>query len=254
MTVISTVAPIFALICIGYVAGRSGLVSDQATKGLSEFTFTLAIPAMLFRKMATATLPDAAPLAILSAYLVIGASIWCASYVVARHFLARSPLDSVSIAKSSVFGNVVMLGIPLSLAAFGEAAAAPIAIIIAAHSPVLWLASAIQLAWVKRQQQVLSAPTVARDLAAVLLKNAIILAVLAGTLWQRTGIGLPPLIDKVLILLGSAGIPCALVALGLSLVRFRIAGQTPTLTMILCLKLIAMPIFAILGCSAYLCA
>ena len=74
--VIFVVAPVFALIAIGYVAGRLRWISDIGAKGLAEFTFNLAIPAMLFRKMATADLPDVTPYALWGAYFGSAAAIW----------------------------------------------------------------------------------------------------------------------------------------------------------------------------------
>lgn len=237
------VAPVFALIALGYAAGRLGWVSDAARTGLAEFTFTLAIPAMLFRKMATAEMPDAAPLAIWAAYFGAVAATWLLATAATSGFLRRPAQDGASIAMSAGFGNVVMLGIPLSINVYGEASAAPIALIVSLHSPLLWTLAALHLAWARRDG---SAPIseVGRDLGRELSRNVIIMAIVAGTLWRFTGFGLDPLADEIISLLGRAGIPCALVALGLSLVGFRIAGQMPTLSAILVLKLVVTPLVA----------
>ena len=52
------------------------------------------------------------------------------------------------------------------------------------------------------------------------------------------------MIDKTLQLLGQAGVPAALVALGTGLVGFAIKGQGPTLATVIALKLVIMPIIA----------
>jgi predicted permease len=70
------------------------------------------------------------------------------------------------------------------------------------------------------------------------------IAIVAGSLWRLPGLGLHPVIDKVLVLLAQSGVPCALVALGASLVNFRIKGQAATLTALCVLKLVAMPAVA----------
>ena len=74
--VITVVAPVFALIAIGFVAGRLRWISEVGAKGLAEFTFNLAIPAMLFRKMATAELPDVTPYELWGTYFAAAAVIW----------------------------------------------------------------------------------------------------------------------------------------------------------------------------------
>jgi hypothetical protein len=81
-----------------------------------------------------------------------------------------------------------------------------------------------------------------RELGVNLLTNPIILAILAGTLWRQTGIGLGDAPRAMLDLLAQAGVPCALFALGLSLRDFSIRGQVPTLAALLLLKLVLFPL------------
>ena len=90
------------------------------------------------------------------------------------------------------------------------------------------------------QMMELEAGQLFRDIAG----NTIILAILAGLLWRQTGLGLHPQLDQIVSMLAKAAIPSALVSLGLSLVGFRIAGQLPTLSMIVVLKLVLMPLGA----------
>jgi predicted permease len=241
--VISVVAPVFALIAIGYGIGRLNWISQTGAKGLAEFTFNLAIPALLFRKMATAELPDVAPYALWGAFFMAAAVIWVLATILTIVVLRRTGPEAASISMSAAFGNVVMIGMPLSLNLYGEAAAAPVAILVSMHSPLLWVWASIHLA-LARSDGRFSIVSVGAELLRELSRNVIILAVLAGTLWRTTGLGLDPLADQIISLIGRAGIPCALISLGLSLMSFRIAGQVPTLSMILILKILAMPAIA----------
>lgn len=241
--VLATVLPIFALIGIGFASGRAGFIGEETSRGLANFTFTLAIPAMLFRAMATAKFPDVAPFAVWAGYFATVLSVWVAASLVAWLILRRPLADGAPIAMSSGFGNVVMVGIPMAIGALGEEASGPIALIISVHSPVLWTIASLHLALTGADR----AEPLSKTLITVvkgLAQNTIILAIIAGTLWRLTGFGLHDLADKTLLLLGRAAIPCALVSLGLSLIGFRIAGQIPTLTTILILKLLAMPLIA----------
>jgi malonate transporter and related proteins len=49
-----------------------------------------------------------------------------------------------------------------------------------------------------------------------------VLALLLGSLWRATSLGLHPVPDRFLELLGEAGIPTALVALGLTLAGYSL--------------------------------
>ena len=236
------IVPVFSLIALGYVASRFAWVANGTQQGLASFTFTLAIPAMLFRAMATAELPDVSPFQIWGAFFSVLALVWIAATVATLTLLRRPAPDAASIAMTSTYGNIVMIGIPICLGSLGPEAAGPIAMIVSIHAPLLWIAATVHLALSGQVEGSL------RDLGAKLFedlsRNLIILSIIAGSLWRLTGVGLDPVIDKSIAFLGQAAIPCALVSLGLSLTQFEIKGQLPTLTTVVLLKLFAMPVLA----------
>jgi predicted permease len=243
MQVILIVAPVFALIAIGYLASLSRLLSEAAHKGISEFTFGIAMPALLFRTIGLTDIPAQEPFRLWGAYFGAAAVVWLAATLLTASVLRRPAADAAPIAMSSVYGNVVMLGIPLALASFGSEAAAPMALILAINTPLLWIAGTLHMAWAERK----AGTSLARLMLSILVdlgRNPIILAIVAGSLWRLGGLGLHPLADRVLALLGQSGVPCALVALGAGLTQFQIRGQAPTLTALLALKLIALPAVA----------
>jgi len=241
--IIQSVLPIFALVVLGYSAGRFRWVANVTEKGLADFTFKLAIPALLFKTMATAELPETPPYLIWAAYFGSVLTGWLIMTALVPLLLRRPLVDSAPIAMSACFGNVVMVGIPLCLNAIGPSAAGPIAVIISLHSPVLWTIASTHLAITNRSAAKPFGESV-KDLVRDLSRNTIIIAILAGTAWRLTGIGLHPVAENSLAYLGQAAIPCALVSLGLSLVGFQIKGQAPTLTAILIVKLALLPMIA----------
>lgn len=240
---LSIVLPVFALIGLGFVCGWRRWLPDGTGKGLSDFTFQLAVPALLFRTVATTAFPPGAALGVLTSFFAALIATWALSTLVTRFVLQRPSADAASISMSATYGNVVMLGIPLATNAYGPAAAVPIAILLSVHTPLLWLLGSLHMAYAQSGAGG-SPAAIVRSVLADLSRNPIILAVLAGTLWRLTGFGLDPILDRTLGLLGQASVPTALVALGLGLVQFQIKGQVPTLTLILIAKLIAMPVLA----------
>ena len=241
--VLFVIAPIFALIALGWTAGRFQWIAGTSAKGLADFAFTLAIPAMLFRTMVTADPSGVEIHRIWLAFYASAFAIWLIGAVLTSTVLRRPPQDGAAISMSAAFGNVVMLGIPLSLIAFGPQAAAPGAVIVSLHSPVLWVAAALHHAWTERTDEVSIAQR-AGTLAHEVLGNVIIISIIVGVAWRLTGLGLHPIADQIIKLLGQAAIPAALVALGLSLVNFEVKGQAPTLSLILLLKMAVMPLVA----------
>jgi predicted permease len=247
MSVLAIVAPVFALIAIGYGATRLGQLSGTTGKALAEFAFTLAMPALLFRTLATAKDVPISPLLIWLAYFGAVAVAWLLAMAATRLLLRRPAEDMAAIAMTAVYGNIVMIGIPLNLATFGEAAVAPMAVILSINTPLLWFLGTMLQAMATRSGSVSPLAT-ALGLIKDLARNPLILAILAGGAWRLTGWPLPALADGVLALLAQAGIPAALVSLGASLTNFAIAGQTPTLVTVIVLKLLIMPVIAALIC------
>lgn len=241
--VLSIIAPVFGLIALGFMFGRLGWLSTTAEKGVSEFAFNLAVPALLFKTVSTMELGDVSVAGVWLSFYGAIATAYALSVLGTLFLLKRPALDGASIAMSSVFGNAVMLGIPISLTTFGNAAAAPLALILSVHAPSLWLATTLH-ARLADQTSGVGVSKVAVKLFEDLSHNPIILGIVAGGLWRLFGLTMPEVGLKLLGLLAQAGVPAALVALGLSLVRFQIKGQVPTLTMIVCLKLLVMPLVA----------
>jgi malonate transporter and related proteins len=244
LSLFTIIIPIFALILVGYLIVKTEYFSIAGQKGLAEFAFQIAIPVMLFRTIATAVPTDDKPSAILAAYFGAVFCTWILATLITHLVLRRPMEDAAAISMTSCYGNIVMLGIPLGLTAFGPTAAAPMAVILSVNTPILWLVGTIHIQVVSKTNDGRSVRELLIVLARDLLRNPLIIAMLSGLFWRFTGLGLTPALDKTLATLGGAGVPCALVALGGSLTQFQIKGQLPTLSAVVVLKLMVMPIIA----------
>lgn len=240
---LSIIAPVFGLIAIGWIAARYSLLDSSAGRGLTEFAFKFGMPALLCRTVATARFDDVSPVHVWIAFYAAAAMTWGLAALATRLVLARPDADGPAIAMSSVFGNTAMLGIPLALATFGPAAAAPIALVLSLHAPLLWLAGMFHSAAVSPVRQG-TATDMLIALAGEFARNAIVIGIALGALWRLTGLELPQTADRILELLAQAGVPASLVALGLTLASFEVKGQAPTLALITGLKLVVMPALA----------
>lgn len=239
--VILAVVPVFGLTLLGYLAGRFRLISAEGGRGLSEFVVTIAMPAMLFRTMATTRFPEDGAFTLWLVYYAAVAVIWALAALITTALLRRPQADASAIAMAAAFSNNVILGLPIVLAYWGEAARATWALIIAFDAPLLWTMATVHLALADRDRQI-PPGRLAADLFWRLARNPIILGVLAGVLWGVLGLGLHPIADRTIKLLADAAIPCALVSLGFALVGFDLKGQAGTLATILLLKIVALPL------------
>ncbi|MBR0951561.1 AEC family transporter [Bradyrhizobium canariense] len=242
MATVLIVAPVFALIAAGYAAVLFRFVSETAHKGISEFAFSIAIPALLFRTIVVSEFSGVSPYRMWGAYYGALALTWIAALALSALLRKRREdrEDGVVFAIGSVYGNIVMLGIPLTLSALGNEAGGPMALILSVNTPLLWLCGILQMEWVSRKQTG-SALSVIRPVLADLARNPLMLGIGFGVVWRFTGLGLHPVVDRTVELLAQAGSPAALIALGINLFRFEVKGEMLSVVVMSALKLLAMP-------------
>ena len=242
MATVLIVAPVFALIAAGYAAVLFRFVSETANKGISEFAFSIAIPALLFRTIVVSEFPAVSAFSIWGAFYGALALTWIAALLLSS-ILRQEREDGPVFAIGAVYGNIVMLGIPLTLSALGSQAAGPMALILSVNTPLLWLCGTLQMAWVDRKQSG-SPASLVLPIILDLARNPIMLALGFGLLWRLTGLGLHPVVDRTVELLAQAGSPTALIALGINLFRFEVRGAKLGIVIMCALKLLAMPAVA----------
>jgi malonate transporter and related proteins len=242
MATVLIVAPVFALIAAGYAAVLFRFVSETSHKGISEFAFSIAIPALLFRTIVVSEFSGVSPYRMWGAYYGALALTWIAALALSALLRKRREdrEDGVVFAIGSVYGNIVMLGIPLTLSALGNEAAGPMALILSVNTPLLWLCGTLQMELVDRKQTA-SAVSLIVPVLLDLSRNPIMLAIGFGLVWRLTGLGLHPVVDRTVELLAQAGSPAALIALGINLFRFEVKGEMLSVVVMSALKLLAMP-------------
>lgn len=240
--ILTTVVPVFTLILLGYGAARARLIDTTGVKGINAFVYLFAIPALLFRTVHNLDVAATAPWPLWGAFFLSLAVVWVLAIVISPNFPSLAAKGGASAAIGSTFGNLVMMGIPLSAAHWGPAALVPAALIVAVHAPLHWFFATLRAEWADRSNKSLVAGMV--ELFTELAKNPIVMALVAGHLWRLTGIGISPIADKTISLLGQAGIPASLFGLGLSLAAYGLKGHLRGMTAILVLKMMVAPLIA----------
>ena len=124
-TIVGVALPFFAVLLCGMLAARLRLLDDAGLIGLNAFVFWFALPALLFQKVATTAFER---LTDWTLYVGYEGSCLLLYFVVlaAVRWLARRSLREAAIcAFAASWGNVGYMGVPLLIAAYGEASAVP---------------------------------------------------------------------------------------------------------------------------------
>jgi len=233
LAVLDILLPVFGLIAAGYGAARCGLLGSQADTHLSDFVFVICLPALIFKTVAAAVVPQAQPWGYWISYFAGLAIVWTIATLAARRWFRCGQVESVVAGFASGQSNTVFVGIPLILKAYGDAANVPLFLLIAIHLPVTMTAAAILM---ERGSGVPMLSLVRR-----LLLNPIVQGLLAGALWRWLGLPFGGAFKAVADDLAGAAVTCALFALGLSLYRYNLIGGLKLASLITGLKIVAHP-------------
>ena len=239
--ILNTVLPVFGMIVLGYGLTRARIFDAAAGRGISLFVFNVAIPALLFKTVATMGAQQAAPWSLWIAFFGGLAITWLTTAFVARFFETLKGSGGAVASMAAGFGNLAMLGTPLALAHFGNQVAVPLGMILSVHAPILWFAAMLHRELAVHTGS-FSLVRTSKDLFRNLATNGIVLGLIAGSLWRLTGLGLHPIAGTMLDMLADASIPTALFALGVSLSGYSLKGAWSGMFALIGLKMLLMPL------------
>ena len=217
--------PFFAIIGLGYLAGRRGFFNAEATAYLTKFVFYFALSAMLFKFSANLSLGEVLDWQVIWAYLLGTMAVYILATGVC---LARGediPTTAVE-SQCAVIGNVGFLGIPMLLLLFGEASIGPNMLVLMVDLIVFSSLIVILITGARDGRMSLG---ILRTITLGLLRNPMIVSIVLGLSWSALDIPIPEVFNTFLDLLGSAATPGALFAIGASLAsksaeRLSVAG------------------------------
>ncbi|MFY0594911.1 MAG: AEC family transporter [Cognatishimia sp.] len=205
--------PFFAIIGLGYLAGRTGFFPEAATAYLTKFVFFFALSAMLFRFAANLSLSEVLNWQLIYAYLAGTGVIYIIATAVA---FARNQSTEVTAveAQCAVIGNTGFLGIPMLALLMGPESIGPLMLLLAVDLIVF---SSLIVILINGSRDGRMSLAILRTVGIGLIKNPMIVSIVLGLTWSRMGWPVVAPIDQFLLVLGAAATPGALFAIGASL-------------------------------------
>ncbi len=217
--------PFFAIIGLGYWAGRTRFFSADATAYLTKFVFYFALSAMLFRFAATLPFADIFNGRLIVGYLLGTLAVYVLATLVAWIRGLDVPTAAVE-AQCAAIGNVGFLGLPMLALLFSEAAIGPVMLVLTVDLVVF---SSLIVILINGGRDGKLTPATFRLIGMGLIKNPMIVSISAGLIWSALQVPVPRPMYDFLTILGGAATPGALFAIGASLAgksaeRIQVAG------------------------------
>ncbi len=235
-TILGVAIPFFAVLLCGMLASRLKLLDPKGLMGLNSFVFWFALPALLFHKVATTPFGRLADPWLYLAYEGSCVILYGLVYLVAR--LARlGPAQAAICAFAAAWGNVGYMGVPLLIAAYGEARALPAVLAVVMDNLVLQSLTILIL-----EASLGADKGGLRTVAGAVCRNPLIQAVFAGAVVAFLGLRLPLPVTGFLGLIGAAAAPAALFALGATLYGGSLTSHVGLVANITAAKLVLLPL------------
>lgn len=242
LSILAVIAPIFALIALGYVAVRHRLYPADGVKALIAFVNNFATPCLLFYSIGTSDFRAAFNIGIIGPYYLGAFVCFALGILVARRVFRNRPGESVSVGFSGTFTNTVLVGLPLMTRAYGEGALPVTLSIIGLHGAILLTLGMVTMELTRRDGQPLG-PTLVLAVRRV-GSNPLIWGILGGIAVSLLGIELIEPVAAFFRMIGQAVVPAALFGIGGALNEFKLSDNWKQALVASLIKLIIHPAIA----------
>jgi malonate transporter len=213
--------PIFGVVALGWAAIRTRVVTPGAIDALGAFSFYFALPALVFRLIASQPLDLSFNPVFYGGYLASGGLIFALVFGLSRTLGRQAVGIAGARATTTTVGNLGFLGPPLVLAFFGERGAGPLAMAILAEVMVLLSLGTVIMGGSRH-----GGTGVGILVLRGTVLNPIVAAIVLGATVAATGVALPMALDRFLGFLGGSAGPTALFAVGGALAIQRVDHAT----------------------------
>ena len=241
----SIVAPVFVLIGIGYALAKFRVLQEAASEALGQFVYVVAIPILIFRSLINADLSSGLPLTLWATYFTGVGCAWLIGALMIRKLFARDARAGAIGGISAAFANTIMVGLPLAAAVYGDDGLVPVLLIISIHLAVMTVLMAMAMERAAAVDQGTQQPPLGlllKGAARSLIRNPLVITIIAAFVWRFTGLSIPEIGMDVLDRIAGTALPLALLSLGMSLVQYGMRGNVLPGLLLSVIKIVVMPV------------
>jgi predicted permease len=239
LSIFITVLPVFLIIVAGYAAVWRALLSDDAVDALAKFAQKFAIPCLLFLAVARLDLKAFFNVPLFASYYLPAALSFVIGGMVGYLFFKRTPAQSVAVGFTTLFSNMVLLGLPIMERAYGTEALSTNYALASVHVLFCYIIGITCMEFLRADGH--GPIAIVRAVTNAIFHNALALGLILGFAFNFSGIAMPDTLEAALEMMAQSALPVALFALGGVLRRYKFNSNLPEVAAVGIIKLILFP-------------
>lgn len=247
MQIANTILPIFLVILTGTLLRRYAFLPREILGPLNRLVFYLAIPAMIFQKVASASWQEHFQATVLAGILLPVGGMFLLMLALSRLLRMPGP-EKRTFVQCSYHGNLGYIGLAVCFYALGDEGLIR-ASFLAGFLMLLQNFLSVLVLGLGRAAGKPSSKGPGYILSQILL-NPVIISALAGLVFAFGGLGLPVLVDRSLEIISGMALPLALLVIGASLSFHLMREHLLAVLGVGLVKILLLPGLGMLVCAA----
>ena len=239
MVALNAVAPFLILLSVGFLAVRTGLTDRAFMARLNALNFRLFFPFLMFSNVYSAR-PEDLPSVTLMIFGPVSVLLLIAVLLVVVPRIVKENPRRGTIIQAVFRSNFIIYGIPLTASVFGTARSSVCGMMVMIMVTLFNTAAVIVLEIFRDGGRIRLKP-----LLLGLIRNPLLQGCAAGLLCYLLQIRLPDFIASPVSSLSSLATTLAMIALGASLVFDELKKNRRTVTAVLLVRLVLLPLIAL---------
>ena len=245
MEVASLTLPLFSLILLGYIAGRTRPIGESGLQWMNFYIIYIALPALFFQLIRKTPVDQLGNISFIVGTTSATFVVFWIAWLLGKLFLRRNSKEATIMGVAGAYANVGYMGPALTLAAFGEAAVVPTALVFCFDNALLFTLAPMLFAFADHRPGF----TVFLSVLKKVLMHPFILSTIFAIAAALIELRLPKGVNTVLDLLKNSAAPCALFTMGVVIANRKVALNLPEIPLLTFIKLVIHPLMVLLALS-----
>ena len=209
---------LFAIVVVGYIAGKLGYMGETFDKRLSKVVIDITCPALILSSAMTGELPDRRYILPLLGISVLTYLLLTGVALLLPRFLTKKKDDEGVIGFAMMFGNVGFMGYPIVASIFGHEAVFYAAVLNVVNTFTVFTVGTMLIVG-KNQESSVAEKEMSRKkmLRKVLYSTPMLSAYLTMLIVALEIKDIPEFISQPLTMIGNITVPAALLIIGSSM-------------------------------------